>query len=150
MKRPMRPVDMTPTIRGSNPSSVAVTFFISIASSIPRRPVSALALPLFTTTACSLSEFSFIITCTGAALTLLLVNPAHAVAGTSEYKRARSSERYLTPLCTPAALKPCGVVTPPSITSTILIPPIREGSILSSHPVRASGSCTEPPDRRLL
>ena len=40
---------------------------------MPRRPVSALAFPLLTTTADSVLEFSSIITWTGAALTLLLV-----------------------------------------------------------------------------
>ena len=102
----MRPVDMTPTSFGSTLSSWATACFIAYTSSIPRWPVSALALPLLTTTACSWGEFSFIITWTGAALTLLLVNAQYAVAGTSEYSRPMSSERYFTPLWTPAALNP--------------------------------------------
>jgi len=123
MKRPMSPVDMTPTSLGSRLSSAAAVSFIVMASSMPRRPVSALAFPLLITTAESFGEFSFIMICTGADFTLLLVYPTKASAGTSEYTMPRSIERYFTPLCTPAARNPWGVVTPPSMISTILIPP---------------------------
>ena len=100
-------------LAGKNPGDIKVTFTPHLApfkrgmlASVYAKPSSAFALPLFTTTACSCGEFSFIITCTGAALTALLVYPTQAVAGTSEYNRPRSSERYLTPLWTPAALNP--------------------------------------------
>ena len=87
-------------------SSAATALCMVSASSYPRRPVRAFAFPLFTTMADSLGESSLIIICTGAALTLLEVNALKAVAGTSEYRSPRSRERYLTPLCTPAALNP--------------------------------------------
>jgi hypothetical protein len=94
---------------------------------MPWRPVQALALPELATTTCAVPRAtrgrqSF----TGAAHTWLVVNMPATVAGTSEAIRARSrflplSEplpvpRRLMSQNTPAARKPWGATTPPSIS----------------------------------
>jgi hypothetical protein len=80
--------------------------------------VHAFAHPLFTTIAratpperarCSRESR------TGAAAARFVVNTAAAAAGVSETSSARSRPLALIPALTPAAVNPCGVVTPPAV-----------------------------------
>src|SRR5450756_246866 len=86
------------------------------ASARPCLPVQALALPALTTTARRWAQ-SLVsrVSRTGAAAAALLVNVAAETPATSDARMPRSSlPRFLTPLATPAARKPCGSATPPS------------------------------------
>ena len=80
------------------------------ASARPCLPVQALALPALTTTARRWTQ-SLVsrVSRTGAAAAALLVNVAAETLATSDARMPRSSwPRFLTPLATPAARKPCG------------------------------------------
>src|SRR5580704_9055213 len=114
----MTPVEATSTCSAGQPTSRAVSDAMSLAAAIPSSPVQALAQPLLATIArarpperarCSRE------TRTGAACALLVVKTAAAVAGTSDTTSARSRPLALMPALTPAARKPCGVVTPPDV-----------------------------------
>src|SRR5207249_7659438 len=70
-------------------------------------------------------------TSTGAACARLIVKTAAAVAGVSETRRARSNPPLaLIPALTPAARNPCGVVTPPLATPTVM----RSGARMAPGP----------------
>ena len=105
---PMTPVEDDSTSRESIPSSDPANSHVSRASVRPGLAVEAFALPLFTTTACKRPA----LTCsrptmTGAAVTLLVVNAATAVAGTSETNSDRSFLPLgLRPQATPAKRNP--------------------------------------------
>ena len=80
------------------------------ASARPCLPVQALALPALTTTARRWAQ-SLVsrVRRTGAAAAALPVNVAAETPGTADARMPRSSlPRFLTPLATPAARKPCG------------------------------------------
>ena len=105
--------------RGSTPTAIAAAPCIFAASSIPRRPVAALALPELATTARSASsrQRSWV-SSTGAASTPERVKRAAlTVSGASETSRPRSVPPLgFSPQATPAARKPCG--SPPSASAT--------------------------------
>src|ERR1035437_2876826 len=101
------------------------------ASSIPCRPVQALAFPEFTTMAwADFRAARFALIFTGAAQTWLLVNIPATVAGTSETIRARSRffplsdplpvPSFLMSQKTAAVLKPSGAQMDPGIFLTTL------------------------------
>ena len=90
--KPITPVEQTATSLLSNPNSFATILHSLRATTIPSRPVQALALPLLTTTArmspllkCSL------LTLTQAAFTRFVVNVPALVVGRVEYTSPKSS-----------------------------------------------------------
>src|SRR5205085_10054384 len=87
----------------------------------PSGPVQALAQPLLITTTRERPPDALSLafeTSTGAATALLVVNTAALDAGTSLTINARSRlPDFLIPQATPAARKPAGAETPPSIGS---------------------------------
>ena len=124
---PITPVDATRTCSVFTVSVSAVFAAHARQSSIPCSPVQAFATPLFATITeiygdfcnCSLSNT------TGAAATLFVVNMAAADAGISDAIKQKSFRSFLMPQFTPAAVKPCAAVMPPSMTR-IIIPPLQQ------------------------
>ena len=111
---PMTPVEATATSPALIPSASAASACIVRASSMPRSPVAALALPLFATTARTppVSTASRVTT-SGAPLTALRVNTAAVSQESSEKRSPRSRlPASRTPHATPAAIKPEAAVTP--------------------------------------
>ena len=106
---PITPVEATATCSSWTPAAIAAAPCMRAASSSPRRPVAAFALPALTTTARSASsrQRSWQST-TGAARTPERVKrAAETVSGSSETSRPRSrSPDGLIPARTPAARKP--------------------------------------------
>ncbi len=135
---PMTPVDATSTCSGAHPTMDATKSAELRATARPSGPVHALAQPLLTTTArarpplrarCSRD------TSTGAASALLVVNTPAAAAGASATTSARSrAPVFLMPHATPAARKPAGAVTPPSICS--IVTPSGRGILTTGAPAR--------------
>jgi hypothetical protein len=114
----MTPVEATATRSGSTPAAIAAAPCILAASSRPRPPVAAFALPELATTARRASSFArSCVSSTGAASTPERVKRAAlVVAGASETSRPTSVPPLgLMPAATPAARKPCG--SPPSWSS---------------------------------
>ena len=113
---PMRPVEHTATCSTGSRRWLAVSSRMRAASARPCLPVTALALPALTTTACRWAQSpESRVSRTGAAAAALLVNVAAETAGCSLSSMPRSSlPRFLTPLATPAARNPCGAVRPPA------------------------------------
>ena len=116
---PITPVDATATCSSCTPAAIAPAPCMRAASSSPRRPVAALALPAFATTARSppRRQRSWV-SRTGAASTPERVKRAAlTVSGESETSRPRSSPPDgLSPHATPAARKPAG--RPPGSSET--------------------------------
>jgi hypothetical protein len=115
---PMTPVEATATRSASTPPAIAAAPCILAASSMPRPPVAALALPELaaTTRSASRRERSRV-TSTGAAKTPERVKRAALVAsGASQTSRPTSVPPLgLMPAATPAARKPAG--RPPAASS---------------------------------
>jgi hypothetical protein len=108
----------------SQPRAVAAAAAMPLATSRPASPVQAFAQPLLTTAPAQrpLARLRFSReTMIGAAVALFVVNTAAAGTGPLvEEIRQRSRGLvagfgFLMPQYTPAATKPAGVVTPPSI-----------------------------------
>ena len=115
---PITPVEATATTCGSSPSAIPAAPCMRAASSTPRRPVAALALPELATTARSESSAQRSWhRITGAASTPERVKRAAlTVPGVSETSRPRSVPPLgLRPAATPAARKPCG--SPPGAST---------------------------------
>src|SRR5690349_24312382 len=110
----MRPVEQTSTSSGEHPRAPAATVHIRSASARPDSPVAALAHPLLRITAAARPDVArrwALLTWTGAAVALLVVNTAAAETGcpSSVATRARSrAPDGLMPHATPAATKPAG------------------------------------------
>ena len=119
----MTPVDATSTSSGRQPNSRAAISAVDLDTLNPASPVQALAQPLLhTMTRARPSERSrFILdSSTGAACARLVVKTPAADARSSDTTSARSScGEALMPASTPAALKPAGAVTPPSMLWTL-------------------------------
>ena len=115
---PITPVEETSTSSRPTFNAEAAAPTIAQASSIPRSPVHAFALPLFTTIARNTRDRPICsrVTRTGAAWTLLVVRTTAAEAGTSDTTRQRSLFDFLTPQWMPAARNPFGAVIPPEIS----------------------------------
>ena len=110
-KRPITPVEQTSTSSGEQSSRFATSAVIHRASSSPRVPVQALALPELTITARAVARGKREReTFTGAPHTRLVVKTPTAVDGLSAANSARSSfeDPGLMPQATPAARKPAG------------------------------------------
>lgn len=114
---PMTPVLITRELSFSTPLHSSTFLPICTASSRPPLPVTALAQPELITTARIPSPLRlcrvFLLTCTGAAWNLLVVNTAAAEHGVSEAISARSGKRVLeafTPTWVPDTWKPWGYV----------------------------------------
>ncbi len=110
-KRPITPVEQTKTSSSAHPRSRATCEVIQRASSSPRVPVQALALPELMITARAVPRGSRVREIlTGAPHTRFVVKTPTAVAGPSATKTARSSFEgsLLMPQCTPAARNPAG------------------------------------------
>ena len=114
-RSPMTPVEATATSSASIPSASAASLCIARASSTPRPPVAALAMPLFATTARTPpASTASRVTTSGAPLTALRVNTAAASQGSSENRSPRSrTPEPRTPHATPAATKPSAAAAPP-------------------------------------
>ena len=118
----MTPVEATNTSSGRHPTCLATNSTVALATATPLSPVHALAQPLLHTIARALPpEASRLLrdNTTGAATVLFVVKTAAADAGRSVVSNITSSGHAcvgaLMPAYTPAALKPAGAVTPPSI-----------------------------------
>src|ERR1700736_390813 len=156
IQTPILPVEQTRTSFSLIASALAASSVMRRASTIPCRPVQALAFPEFTTIAradCFAARCRVIFT--GAAQTWLVVNTPATDAGTSDTIKARSRFRpFSEPLPVPsflmsqktaAHLKPGGAQIEPGI--------FRSGffkSIQRSRESRASDSYIERPDRSRL
>ncbi len=111
-RTPITPVEAVSTARFCTPSASARAPRRLATSSRPRGPVSALALPLFTSTARMPSEGTRSrASITGAAAALLMVKRPAAAAGTSETTSATSRRCGFKPTATPLKRKPLGIFT---------------------------------------
>ena len=139
-RTPMTPVEAVSTARFCTPRASATAPRRMATSSSPRGPVSALALPLFTSTARMPSAGTRSrASMTGAAQALLTVKRPAAAAGTSETTSATSRRCGFRPAATPPKRKPLGIFTPS----------LPGGRARGSRPSPASRCRPGPPARRL-
>ena len=149
---PITPVEATATRSSSTPATMAPAPCMRAASSSPRRPVAALALPELATTArMPVSWQRSWVSRTGAASTPERVKRAAlTVSGASQTSRPRSgAPEGLSPQATPAARKPSG--RPPGISFTWSGGSTQRDVKVTaprSRRVRTSGSGSAPPARR--
>src|SRR5437762_742694 len=110
----MTPVDAESTADAGMPSASAIAAHTVSTSRSPCGPVSALALPLLTTIACTVVDGTRVAAwLTGAARDAFTVKQPAATHGTSLNTSAMSLRDALMPALTPAYENPRGVFTTP-------------------------------------
>ncbi len=123
-RTPMTPVEAASRESTGAPSARPSASSVSRTSAAPAGPVSALALPLLTTTARIPSAGSRRrASSTGAARASFTVKQPAAAQGPSLTTRARSLRAGLSPACTPAKRKPAGTFTARSSAARTSRPP---------------------------
>ena len=136
---PMTPVDATKTSSAGMQSAWAAIDCMACAAARPGSPVAALAMPEFKMTARALPPAATAReTCTGAAQNTFFVNvPVATVLFDDETTSAASkrSGSFRNPICAPAAEKPSGAVTPPSMNSCPVVLSAMPTSQIAAHAV---------------
>ncbi|CPU65139.1 Uncharacterised protein [Mycobacteroides abscessus] len=113
-RTPMRPVEQTSTSPADVASTSATCSAVRCVSAKPSGPVHAFAPPELSTTAVARpSRTAWRVQATGAANTRFVVRTAAATSSGPSLTTSATSRAPvdLSPAATPAARKPCGVVT---------------------------------------
>ena len=136
---PMTPVDATKTSSAGTESAWAVISCMAREAARPGSPVAALAMPEFKMTARALPPAATEReTCTGAAQNTFLVNVPVATVSCADETTSAASKRsglFRNPICAPAAEKPSGAVTPPSMNSSSVESSAMSTSQIAAHAV---------------